>query len=973
MFATSRFLGYAALLLLLIPPVAAMDLSRGIILDVPDKIAEKQFGPLPPSQLTAEEQKAMASFRFVNDTMRVLAIPVEWDDRPGTWPRATLDSMLFSRDVYSRGSVADYFHEVSYGKVAVVGTVLDWYNAGLYNPYFDFEDILPAIDTIVDFSQYDGNNDDDVDAVIFLRSGTGEEDSQDPNDIWSYAYIYGPNGGPGPFDGKYVSRWNTSPELVPLRDPNFPIFFSGEDTLNNIRVFCHELSHNFGMPDLYDYDAKLNTNTYFTPADSNDHPLVDWCLMGYGGYGLMSLKSKVPSHLCGWNKMLMDWVQPIDLVGTFEDLVIYDIETHDDSSLYRVPINPAEGEYFLLEFRNPRSTGKFDKTDSDFSVLFWPDLTYGPDTLDRGLLITHVHDSLGAYFWRINSGWPDYPHYTVAVEDAGYNPGMDQSFNPEGHVTDSAQWWYPWETRRAAPFSDDVAFQEEFGPATYPGSDGYDGPSGIVVRVDSIVGGKLYAYVNNPLTDSDGDLIDDDIDNCPFIYNPDQTDLDGDGIGYACENCVDIDGDGYGDPGYSINICPDDNCPGTYNPDQTDSDGDGVGDSCLFRWTVYDTIATSCLRLTVSNTGNCGHAGLGGVNMDYATSGDCDPEAFVYIYDGSPLLNYFDSPSQVNYYSMYSDQPFHLVTDRGWPVATQTTPDYDIYQSGTFVTPDSFIAMERTWWAPKHPDSCDFIIQLLRLYSYDGETHPQINICEAIDWDIPTDGGSYPYNRGGYDSVHKLLYIQGMEWDGSGCQSNAGRYGGLAMIGVYSVEHAMIDTGFEPYSAHVVDNDTYIFPYGGWNPYSTRDLIENPGYHVHADSTDLSILMTYFPQYGFYSPADTLQIYSVLTSVHNDASPDKALDQLIDNVVAAKQWTNDHIIPFYVAPDYFCGDTDGDTTINISDAVYIINYIFKGGPPPDPLCIADAGGDGSVNIADAIHIINYIFKGGPPPVEPCCP
>ncbi len=115
------------------------------------------------------------------------------------------------------------------------------------------------------------------------------------------------------------------------------------------------------------------------------------------------------------------------------------------------------------------------------------------------MLITHVHDSLGAYYWRINSGTPDYPHYTVAVEDAGYNPAWDASHNPEGHVTDSAQWWYPYETRRAAPFSNDVSGQEIFNPTTYPNSDGYSGPSGIVVRVDSIVDDKLFAYVHTPI------------------------------------------------------------------------------------------------------------------------------------------------------------------------------------------------------------------------------------------------------------------------------------------------------------------------------------------------------------------------------------------------------------------------------------------------------------------------------------------
>jgi hypothetical protein len=67
--------------------------------------------------------------------------------------------------------------------------------------------------------------------------------------------------------------------------------------------------------------------------------------------------------------------------------------------------------------------------------------------------------------------------------------------------------------------------------------------------------------------------------------------------------------------------------------------------------------------------------------------------------------------------------------------------------------------------------------------------------------------------------------------------------------------------------------------------------------------------------------------------------------------------------------EYLCGDADGDLAINISDAVYLINYIFNGGPAPVPLAAGDPNLDGAVNIADAVYLINYIFKGGPAPCE----
>ncbi len=63
------------------------------------------------------------------------------------------------------------------------------------------------------------------------------------------------------------------------------------------------------------------------------------------------------------------------------------------------------------------------------------------------------------------------------------------------------------------------------------------------------------------------------------------------------------------------------------------------------------------------------------------------------------------------------------------------------------------------------------------------------------------------------------------------------------------------------------------------------------------------------------------------------------------------------------------GDANNDGQFSISDAVFMINYIFGGGDPPTPdLMMGDADGSGSLSIGDAVQIINYIFGGGPAPV-----
>jgi hypothetical protein len=71
---------------------------------------------------------------------------------------------------------------------------------------------------------------------------------------------------------------------------------------------------------------------------------------------------------------------------------------------------------------------------------------------------------------------------------------------------------------------------------------------------------------------------------------------------------------------------------------------------------------------------------------------------------------------------------------------------------------------------------------------------------------------------------------------------------------------------------------------------------------------------------------------------------------------------------------YLCGNANGDELVNIGDVVFIVNYIFREGPAPDPLCIGNANGEPPplVNIGDAAYLINFVFREGPPPVESCC-
>lgn len=77
-------------------------------------------------------------------------------------------------------------------------------------------------------------------------------------------------------------------------------------------------------------------------------------------------------------------------------------------------------------------------------------------------------------------------------------------------------------------------------------------------------------------------------------------------------------------------------------------------------------------------------------------------------------------------------------------------------------------------------------------------------------------------------------------------------------------------------------------------------------------------------------------------------------------------------MPDYVTIKYLpfisAGDVNSDASVTVSDLVYLINYLFKESPPPQPMASGDINKDGQINTGDIVFLINYLFKGGPSPV-----
>jgi hypothetical protein len=126
-------------------------------------------------------------------------------------------------------------------------------------------------------------------------------------------------------------------------------------------------------------------------------------------------------------------------------------------------------------------------------------------------------------------------------------------------------------------------------------------------------------------------------------------------------------------------------------------------------------------------------------------------------------------------------------------------------------------------------------------------------------------------------------------------------------------------------------------------------------YPTIVDPDDESHLIAY-PEYPGWC---SLQNDSLMGTASSTVSLDPV-------TVTAQDYCKADTLSFVVRT-YLAGDANADGTVDVGDVVHIINYLYKNGPPPDPLEAGDANCDAIVDVGDVVHLINYLYKAGSAP------
>lgn len=273
----------------------------------------------------------------------------------------------YTSEAGHKGCVKDYFNDVSYGKFDfdfdVVGPVAMPENYEYYGSNQGGNNASRAgtmvgeacklVDDIVDFSEYDWDNDGEVEQIFVIYAGLGEADGGDANTIWPHQFFLASSdyGKRYNADGVSVNAYACAAEL------------NGKNKISGIGTICHEFSHCLGLPDAYD-------------TQGDNYGMGGWDIMDQGSY---NNDGYVPAGYTSYERWYCGWLEPTILEA--EEMNVTGMKALTDAPVAYVLYNQQrKNEYYLIENRQKKG---------------WDEALNG-----AGLLAIHV--DFDAYQWRMN-------------------------------------------------------------------------------------------------------------------------------------------------------------------------------------------------------------------------------------------------------------------------------------------------------------------------------------------------------------------------------------------------------------------------------------------------------------------------------------------------------------------------------------------------------------------------------------------
>ena len=339
--------------------------ADGYFHEIDEVSAQRMMSRMSEIRRRANGLRTVEFTDMTHGTRKIPVILVEFSDVKFTidTPNESFAALLNQegyngyRNGGATGSVKDFYVDNSHGAFDPVFDVYgpvtlsqpeEYYGAPVYNdagekikndiqPELALYDGCLLLDSQVDFSQYDYDNDGRIDMVLFYYAGGSQAEGWNPNTIWPHQWNMRWSDNEElknhQFDGKCLGRYFCTAELKGNEEAN---------TMCSIGPTCHEFAHSLGLPDFYDTDYEkhgLAGGAYiFSTMDSG--PYLN--------------NSRTPPYFGAIERALLGWME-LDEIRNIE-VGENTLEFIDNNFAFFTSAT-ADNEFFLYE---KRGGGKWD-------------------------------------------------------------------------------------------------------------------------------------------------------------------------------------------------------------------------------------------------------------------------------------------------------------------------------------------------------------------------------------------------------------------------------------------------------------------------------------------------------------------------------------------------------------------------------------------------------------------------------------